>query len=1449
MKQIAIQHRIFRLRGDDSAYFCTRAKVDYNLNVRGVAYVPLRRGRIPESWEDQKTWKWLPKEKLADIVVSNTSKSEDLSGPYSPAAEFDEAYNAYRMGILTPDSMDESTAEALRQLKQAVGNVTEFVAERLHYSLRELSECLALEQIDAVALAIYNAEARNQGLIIGDQTGIGKGRVAASFIRYAILHGHKPIFFTEKPGLFSDIYRDLCAIHSENFVPLIVNASGGDILDEEGNIVYRHKKEDLQDAIASGIVPDGYDFVCCTYSQMSTDDSNRKGSKCLYISQIAKDNIIVMDEAHNAGGAVEMHKTKDGELKTSGNTGLMFQTKILPICKGVMYLSATYAKFPKNMPIYAINTCISDLSPEFKKEALVKSLPEHPDQVIDRLSSVPGYFQNLPAQEMVSSAMARFGQFIRRERKTEGMTVDYITLDKEGADKYGVENLKEKHFAVFENVTAIIARIREFQEDYFVPYLIEQHRQMAMQGERGKNPPSIASASVFSTLFSLMNNILLSLKAEAIADRAIWHLSEGRKAVIAFAYTNESALNAKGNNNNPNGANLEEAAVGGEIKSDYSYIFERIFRGLLYYHVRENNKPERVDVSVEDLGESAVIAFNQIIDSFRKSTTGLCLSPIDVIRDKIERAGYKVAECTGREKRLEFKNGNYGFAKIGKVEKYSSEQGKHVTLCYNKFNNNEVDVLMINQSGSTGKSAHATNVGTRLKPEEVKQRVMIIGQAELDVNTEVQKRGRINRTGQFTHIPPLYEYIYSAIPCEKRFMMMLKAKLKSLDANTTSNQKQSSESVLEAPDFFNKYGDELVEMLLIGNEALNHTLNDPLGIEIDQINERKHVKVDEMARTTFGRMQVLSPSEQEEYFDTILSQYNQLVERLKAEDKFDLEVKELDFDAKLISESLLRQATSNDGTQSELTGSAFIGRYSIKSQAEYMKPKEVAELVALNKEKHKEVLAKLKDNYDDSIVARKEHSAEMMKKKIEEQKNRITRAESVLADFIDMDMSPDRIQAKKDQLKEEKEKLKELSSGKDGELEEYLERDRQKYNTLSDMIKKCTPGAVFNYEGDICIVIRVSVDDPSVADILSRPSAITVSIITTSNTNMIGSHSQYMPLLNMAETGMATLAQITEHSASIKDYENFVNNDNRRDEVTIVTGNIVPLLGANSGSVGSVITRFTMSDGTKQNGIVVKPVLKNGVLAMPEWAEMATISLNEKTIGAVMDSLTSSGSLSRVDFVSSVGSGEFAITADRDRSGFGGMRFRVVAGRGYRDFLSTEEARECSYNKIDGYDWKDGAFRGQLEDVKRFLVLMSRNDFQARVHFANLKQYADAVDLSKYKAKDWVKLGYIKSNIPADSSYTPRQKPQPNAAKKAIPSLLEVEIRLLGKSKKQPQTTGEWKIVDYSDRAWAVVGDTKPLMAKLKSLGGKYNRNLRGGAGWIISKRVSREELEQKLAA
>ncbi|HWJ28948.1 MAG TPA: strawberry notch family protein [Flavisolibacter sp.] len=234
-----------------------------------------------------------------------------------------------------------------------------FVRHRLKYPTKaSLCKVLSAEQIDAVAMAIYNIEARGQGMIIGDQTGIGKGRVAAAMIRYAVVQGHKPVFLTEKANLFSDIYRDLSAIGSAHFKPFIVNTkeSKTDIKDEDGNVIYQAPPVTEQNRIiADRSVPSNYDFVVATYSQFNSPE--KKPEKPHFLKAIAPDNIFILDEAHNSSG--------------SSNTGEFLQ-KVVADTKGVVFLSATFAKRPDNMPIYAMKTSIADCN--MSKDELVESI-------------------------------------------------------------------------------------------------------------------------------------------------------------------------------------------------------------------------------------------------------------------------------------------------------------------------------------------------------------------------------------------------------------------------------------------------------------------------------------------------------------------------------------------------------------------------------------------------------------------------------------------------------------------------------------------------------------------------------------------------------------------------------------------------------------------------------------------------------------------------------------------------------------------------------------------------------------------------------------------------------------------------------------------------------------------------------------------------------------------
>jgi len=67
-------------------------------------------------------------------------------------------------------------------------------------------------------------------------------------------------------------------------------------------------------------------------------------------------------------------------------------------------------------------------------------------------------------------------------------------------------------------------------------------------------------------------------------------------------------------------------------------------------------------------------------------------------------------------------------------------------------------------------------------------------------------------------------------------------------------------------------------------------------------------------------------------------------------------------------------------------------------------------------------------------------------------------------------------------------------------------------------------------------------------------------------------------------------------------------------------------------------------------------------------------------------------------------------------------------------------------------------------------------------------------------------------------------------------------------SKKQTEkhlVTGDFIIVDYSEKALAVFGDTRPIKDYLSALGGRFNPKLtyqnEKRAGWVFSKSKEQE--------
>lgn len=128
---------------------------------------------------------------------------------------------------------------------------------------------------------------------------------------------------------------------------------------------------------------------------------------------------------------------------------------------------------------------------------------------------------------------------------------------------------------------------------------------------------------------------------------------------------------------------------------------------------------------------------------------------------------------------------------------------------------------------------------------------------------------------------------------------------------------------------------------------------------------------------------------------------------------------------------------------------------------------------------------------------------------------------------------------------------------------------------------------------------------------------------------------------------------------------------------------------------------------------------------------------------------------------------------------------------------------------------------------------------------------------TKNKFAEILKVAQDKANI---QKVTVNPEPQKYPiAPILIPEPIKEEIKqelssitvadLLNDTFSQPEEkTLNLKLIDYSDKAFAVIGDTKPIKDKLRLLGGSFNSRLSCGMGWIFSKkRLDSVKQELKL--
>lgn len=848
------------------------------------------------------------------LGLSEEPKKRDLTEeklPYRPHN------TAFRLESVAPAAMVEAMDNVLTQIEAQHGSIDEFIKTELGYdTIEEAHQALAAEQMDSVAMAIYQMK-QGQALIIGDQTGVGKGRQMAALIRWAVQRGEKPVFITQKADLFSDIYRDLVDIGSGDLVPFIFNSPSakenkGEMVDANGKVVYKGLSDSkMKKVMETGKLPEDCDFAVLTYSQVNTGDAvsqqemeeaakksgartkksknvkNGKATpKATFLRAIAKDNYLFLDESHTAAG--------------SSNTGAYLQS-ILRGAKAATFASATFAKRPDTMPLYAIRTAMSQAKVE-------------PDKMISIIEK-----GGVTLQEIMSRELTNAGQMVRRERDMSDVVTDWKTI----TDPETVRRARENYDRTIAAFNAII----KFQEDYVKPMIEALDMELAVMAEsagvkRGTDKMGVENVPFASKTYNYTKQLMLALKVDAIADEVEAEINAGRHPVIALESTMESSI---------------KDYAAGEIIDEPTFSAS-LLKGLdtvMQYTVKDEDGNERHErYSPQALGPAGEKAYYELQDFIRESTSDIFISPLDAIIERLHDKGYKVGELTGRNMYVERND-------EGRVV-VKRRTDKDKKRMQREFNSGVLDVLILNKSASTGISLHASE-----KFSDQRQRSMIIAQPLSDINDYMQMIGRIDRTGQVHR--GYYINLGLPVPAENRFLMMLSTKLKSLNANTTTSQDSESNDV-EAPDLLNKYGSQVVVEYLRDNVEIYEKMGTPLKkgglgggrVQASELDEYKPQEDD--ARKVTGYVALLTIKEQEEFYDDVVRRYNELIKYLNDTGSNDLKITVMPLRAKTIEKRVSSEGIDPDGNN-PFARNSFVEKVEMDVLRKPMKADEIRKVI------------------------------------------------------------------------------------------------------------------------------------------------------------------------------------------------------------------------------------------------------------------------------------------------------------------------------------------------------------------------------------------------------------------------------------------------------------------------------------------------------------------------
>lgn len=596
------------------------------------------------------------------------------------------------------------------------------------------------ETFDTLSVAPEGVEGAvrfRQGFMIGDGTGVGKGRESAAIILDSWMRGRrKAVWISKSDKLLEDAQRDWSALGMERLLvtPLSRFPQGKPVTLNEG-------------------------ILFTTYATLRSDD---RGDRVSRVRQIVEwlgndfDGVVIFDEAHamqNAAGG----KGERGDVAASqqGRAGLRLQ-HALPKAR-VVYVSATGATTVHNLA-YAQRLGLwgGEDFPFSTRAEFVEAIEAG----------------GVAAMEVLARDLRALGLYTARSLSFAGVEYELVQHD-----------LTEEQTRIYDSYASAFE-------------VIHNHLDAAMQaanitsssGTLNSQAKSAARAAFESAKQRFFGHLLTSMKTPTLIRSITADLEVGHSSVIQIVSTGEALMERR----------LAELPTEewNDVRVDItpresclSYL-ETSFPVQLYepYTDSEGNLSSRPVTRDGQPVESreAVARRDEMIEHLAS------LPAVPGALDQIVQhfGTDMVAEVTGRARRIVRKRGDGVSIDRLVVENRAGAANLAETQA---FMDDQKRVLVFSDAGGTGRSYHA-----ELSAKNTRLRVHYLLEPGWKADAAIQGLGRTHRTNQAQ--PPLFRPVSTNVKAEKRFLSTIARRLDTLGAITRGQRQTGGQGLFRPED-------------------------------------------------------------------------------------------------------------------------------------------------------------------------------------------------------------------------------------------------------------------------------------------------------------------------------------------------------------------------------------------------------------------------------------------------------------------------------------------------------------------------------------------------------------------------------------------------------------------------------------------------------------------------